>query len=275
MILRLILTVLIAAFSGIGFAQAPEISVKPLQQSSTSVPKQMPEPETRVFYEKYSSTCMIFAVDRSWFHVTMYLLSTLDLNRCDEKRFAAMTNDSARAQLLLLYPSAEFRLHGPYFQLADLDVTSASHSYVDVGKLKFSLIGEAKFNILDLLKDVSVYQQVRNGNYTYLPFRTVGTVNLLWFEGSTLYELIAPNGMHYTMMAGSHILRNDKFGINLNNLGSFLNLPKGWRFEKRTSDKIFRVFRTELGGREQTTVIDELGNLYIYNEHFKSENISK
>ena len=81
--------------------------------------------------------------------------------------------------------------------------------------------------------------------------------------------------MHYTMMAGSHILRNDKFGINLDNLGSFLNLPNGWRFEKRTSDKIFRVFRTELGGREQRTVIDELGNLYMYNEHFSSENISK
>ena len=275
MILRLILTVLTAAFSGIGFAQAPAMSVKPLQQSSGVVSRQAPQPETRVFYEKYSSTCMIFAVDHSWFDITMYLLSTLDLNRCDEKHFAAMTNDSARAQLLLLYPSAEFRLHGPYFQLADLDVTSVSHNYVDVGKLKFSLVGEAKFNIFDLLKDVSVYRQVRKGNYTYLPFRTAGTVNLLWFEGSTLYELIAPNGMRYTMMAGSHILRNDKFGINLNNLGSFLNLPKGWRFEKRTSDKIFRVFRTELGGREQRTVIDELGNLYMYNEHFSSENISK
>lgn len=275
MILRLILTVLIAAFSGIGFAQAPESSIKPLQQSSASVSRQAPDPETRVFYEKYSSMCMIFAVDRSWFEITMYLFSTLDLNRCDDKRFAAVTNDSARAQLLLLYPSAEFRLHGPYFQLADLDVTSVSHSYVDVGKLKFSLVGEAKFNIFDLLKDVSVYQQVKKGNYTYLPFRTTGTVNLLWFEGSTLYELISPNGLHYTMMAGSHILRNDKFGINLDNLGSFLNLPKGWRFEKRTSDKIFRVFRTELGGREQRTVIDELGNLYMYNEHFSSENISK
>ena len=275
MILRLILTVLIATFSGVGFAQAPEKSVKPLQQSSAPASKQEPEPETRVFYEKYSSMCMIFAVDRSWFEVTMHLLSTLDLNRCDDKRFAAVTSDSARAQLLLLYPSAEFRLHGPYFQLADIDVTSVSQSYVDVGKLKFSLVGEAKFSILDLLKDISVYQQVRKGNYTYLPFRTAGTVNLLWFEGSTIYELIAPNGMHYTMMAGSHILRNDKFGINLNNLGNFLNLPKGWRFEKRTSDKIFRVFRTELGGQEQKTVIDELGNLYIYNENFSSENISK
>ena len=100
MILRLILTVLIAAFSGIGFAQAPESSIKPLQQSSASVSRQAPDPETRVFYEKYSSMCMIFAVDRSWFEITMYLFSTLDLNRCDEKRFAAMTCDRMRLKIL-------------------------------------------------------------------------------------------------------------------------------------------------------------------------------
>jgi hypothetical protein len=276
MILRLILTVLIAAFSSACLAQgsvAPPI--KPLQQSSASANKQEPESETRVSYDKHNSTCMIFAVNRSWFAVNIHVFSTHDLNQCDEKRFGPVTNESVRAQLLSLYPDAEFRVHGPYFQMADMDMTSANNSYVNIGKLKFSLTGDAKFNALDVLKDFSVYQQVIRGNYTYLPFRTTGSVSLLWFEGSALYELIAPNGVRYTMTSGSQILRNDKYGINLNNLGSFLNLPKGWRFEQRITDKIFRVFSTELGGQGQTSVIDELGNVYIYNQNSSLENVSK
>jgi len=275
MIHKLILIFLIAAFSSGGFAQVPTTPLKLAQPSSKLTSKQASETETPVIYEKYSWTCMIFAVKRSWVDVNIQMFSTSDFNRCNEKRFAPVTNASVRAQLLLLHPDAEFRKHGPYFQLADTDSASTNHGYVDVGKLKFSLVGEANFSFLDILKDVSAYQQVMRGNYTYLPFRTTGTLNLIWFEGSPLYELIAPNGKHYTMMSGSYVLRDDKFGINLDNLGNFLNLPKGWRFEKRTSDKIFRVLGREIGGEDQKTVIDELGNLYIYNENFRSENISR
>jgi hypothetical protein len=275
MILRLILAVLIAAFSNAGFAQLSVTPVKPLQQSFASAHKQELDSEIRVRYDKNSSTCMIFAVDRPWFSVNIHLFSTHDLNQCDERRFAPVTNESVRAQLLSLYPDAEFHLHGPYFQMADMDMASANNSYVNIGKLKFSLVGEAKFNAWDMIKDISAYQQVTRGNYTYLPFRTAGLVSLLWFEGSVLYELIGPNGVRYTMTSGSDILRNDKYGINLNNLGSFLNLPKGWRFEKRTTDKIFRMFSTALGGQGQTSVLDELGNVYIYNQNSSFENISK
>jgi hypothetical protein len=275
MIRRLILTGLIAVISGAGFAQVPTPSLKSLQQPSALSSNQDVEPETRVAYEKYSATCMIFALDRAWFEINIHLFSTHDLNQCDERRFAPVTNESARAQLRLIYPNAEFRVHGPYFQMADMDVTNANNVYVDVGKLKFSLVGEAKFNLLDAINDFSNYQQVRKGNYTYLPFRINGSLSLLWFEGSPLYELIAPDGTHYTMMSGSNILRNDKSGINLNNVGSFLNLPKGWRFEKRISDKIFRVFSSHLGGQEQECVIDELGNVYIHNENSISGKILK
>jgi hypothetical protein len=236
---------------------------------------QAPDAESGVSLKKSSSTCMVFAVDRSWLNVNFHFFSTRDLNLCDEKSFAPVTNESAKAQLLLLYPNAEFRTRGPYFQLADFDLSNVNKSYVDIGKLKFSLIGEAKFNILDILKNASGYQQVRKGNFTYLPTPTTGTVNLLWLEGSSLYELISPNGEHYTMTSGSYILRDENFGINLNNLGNFLNLPKGWRFEKRITDKIFRVYGRELGGEDQVSVIDELGNLYIANQNLSTENISK
>jgi hypothetical protein len=274
MILKLILTGLIAAFSGAGFAQGLTSSVNPAQQSSTVASKQEVKLDVHVAPENVNSTCMIFALDLSWLRTTMHFFST-PLNQCDEKRFATLTNDSVGAQLLLLYPDAKFRVQGPFFRMADLDLTNAGSNYVDVGKLKFSLVGEATFDLLDLLKDPSDYQKIREGNFTYLPFKTSGTVNLLWFEGATLYELIAPNGMHYTMIHGSNLLRNEKFGINLDNLGNFLNLPKGWRYEKRISDKIFRVFSRQLGGKEQYSLIDEIGNVYVHNVRYSSENISK
>jgi hypothetical protein len=274
MILRLILAGLIAAFSDSGFAQAPATSLKPAQQSYASAPKQEVEPNIHVAANKPSFTCMIFALDSSWFGINIHLFST-SLSGCSEKSFAAVTNDSVRAQLMSLYPDAGFHVHGPYFQMADLDFSSASESYVSVGKLKFSLIGEAKLNVLGVLKDPSIYQKIRKGNFTYLPFKVNGTVNLLWFEGANLYELIAPDGIRYTMIHGSHNLRNEKFRINLNNLGNLLNLPNGWRFEKRISDKIFRVFSRRLGGQEQSLLTDELGNIYIHNHDNSSEDISK
>ncbi|MEI8401167.1 MAG: hypothetical protein WCG12_10215 [Alcaligenaceae bacterium] len=274
MILRLMLAGLLAAFSSAGFTQVPTNSVKPAQKSASVASKQEVKSDLHVVPENDGSTCMIFALDPSWFRIKVHFFST-PLSQCDEKRFAALTNDSVGAQLMLLYPEAKFRLQGPLFRLADLDLTSAVNSDVDVGKLKFSLFGQVTFNLLDLLKDPSAYQKIREGNLTYLPFKTSGTANLLWSKGATLYELIAPNGRHYTMIYGSHLLRNDKFGINLNNLGTFLNLPQGWRFEKRISDKIFRVFTRQLAGEEQNSLIDEIGNIYVHNIHFSSEDISK
>jgi hypothetical protein len=274
MILRLFLTGLIAAFSASGFTQEPTSSVKPAQNSSFVASKTEIRSDTQVAPENDRSTCMIFALEPSWFRITMHLFST-PLNRCDDKSFSALTNDSVGAQLTLLYPDAKFRMQGPFFRMADLDLTTASKSYVDVGKLKFSQVGEATFNLLDVLKDPSVYQKIREGNFTYLPFKTSGTLNLLWFEGATLYELIIPDGTRYTMIHGSHLLRDDNVEINLNNLGDFLNLPKGWRYEKRTSDKVFRVLSRQLGGQEQNYLIDEIGNVYVHNIRFSSENISK
>ena len=267
MILRLIVIILLAVCSGAGFAQVPTASGKPLSQASASIPTKQSGPTSLNDDEKDVAFCMIFAWDRSWFDLRLHLFSTVDLNQCDAKRIAPITNESARSQMQLLYPNAEFRVHGRYFQMADISVTRLSHSHVDVGKLKFSLIGEARFNLLDALKDLSVYLQLRRGNFTYIPFRTDGTVNLLWFEGSSVYELIAPDGTRYTMMSTSEALKTNKFGISLDTLGNFLNLPKGWRFERRTIDKIFRVAAADLGGQGQSCVTDELGNIYIHNDN--------
>ena len=275
MILKLILIVLTAVCSGAGFAQILTTPAAPLQPSPVRTNEQDNKSEIRVAYEKYSLSCMIFAVEKSWIQLNIHLFSTHDLNECDEKRFAPVTNESARAQLLVIYPNAEYRVHGPYFQMADMDVSSANNVFVDVGKLKFSLMGDAVFNILDAIKDFSLYKQVMQGNFTYVPFRTTGSLSLLWFEGSSLYELIAPDGKRYTMMSGSHILRNGTLGINLDNVGSFLNLPEGWRFEKRISDKIFRIFSTQLGGQEQKCLLDELGNVYIHNVNSSGDIVLK
>jgi len=263
---KIILMVLITIFLAPSFAENQRGTSNAGSQTSIgNWTSQIPENQAVIDKNNFL-TCIIFVLERRWFQITVHLFSTRNDPKCNTSGFDQYITSTAEAQFRTLYPDANyFRTRGPYFQMASLDLSQEHDEYISVGKLRFYPTGTGNYTIFDGLKDFSSYTRVLNGNFSYIPFHFQNDMNLMWFPGEQLHELVAPDGTKFTMILASYITIDDKLPPNLKSLGSDLQLPQGWQFRRRTSEKLFRVFSWRLASFQHKWVMDELGNLYVSN----------
>ena len=214
-------------------------------------------------YPKLSTTCQIFAVNYNLFSTQIKIYSTHDLSQCTTTEFAPFTSTSVQAQLETVVPGASFSLGGPYYQMADLDMSKVGTHFIDVGMLRFALSAVGKFDWLDALKQPALLKTWWSKQMRYIPFQTRQELELIWFKGSEIYELVSPTGEVYQMAWVTQAFMSRRGQINPSTLSDYLNLPVGWSFRIRTLSANNIIFVNQEAGFTNARIVDQLGNIYI------------
>ena len=241
----------------VGFANAQSVSSTEQLENKTAIERQLTQ------HPKLSVTCQIFAIDFSLLSTKVKSYSTYDLTQCSDEKFAPFTSTSVGAQLKTLSPNSSFWLGGPYYQMADIDMSKVGSPFMDVGKLRFALNSRAKLDLLDVLMNPALLKSWWFKQIRYVPLPTQQELEMYWLKGSTVYELTSPLGDVYVMAWGTKLFQDQKNSINLSNLSQYLSLPEGWSFNIRTLDANLFVFVRQEIGYVYARVLDQLGNIYV------------
>jgi hypothetical protein len=213
---------------------------------------------------KLSTTCEFFTLEFNLLSTVIKTWSTYDLSTCTEEEFAPFTSTSVRAQVESLTPVASVALGGPYYQMADVNMSKVGTKFVEVGKLKFAMNGVGRFDLIDGLKQPEMFEYWWSKQFRFIPFRTMQDLELIWFKGSEVYELIAKSGETYLMALGTQVFMDYlHHPTDHSNFLIFLNLPEGWRFRKRILEADHIVFVNSDEGYKYARVMDQLGNVYV------------
>jgi hypothetical protein len=154
-------------------------------------------------------------------------------------------------------------LGGPYYQMADVNMSKVGKKFVEVGKLKFAMNGIGRFDLIDGLKQQELFAYWWSKQFRYIPFRTRQDLELIWFKGSEVYELIAKGGEAYLMALGTQVFMEYQYVPDPSNFSIYLNLPEGWSFKKRILEKDHIIFVNYEQGYKYARVMDQLGNVYV------------
>ena len=147
--------------------------------------------------------------------------------------------------------------------MADLDMSKVGTHFIDVGMLRFALSAVGKFDWLDALKQPASLKTWWSKQMRYIPFQTRQELELIWFKGSEIYELVSPTGEVYQMAWVTQAFMSRQGQINPSNLSDYLNLPVGWSFRIRTLSANNIIFVNQEAGFTNARIVDQLGNIYI------------
>ena len=212
---------------------------------------------------KLSTTCEFFTVEFNLLSTEIKTWSTYDLSTCNEAAFAPFTSTSVRAQVQSLTPVASIALGGPYYQMADVNMSKVGRKFVEVGKLKFAMSGVGRFDLIDGLKQHELFDYWWSKQFRFLPFRTKQDLELIWFKGSEVYELTAKSGETYLMALGTQVFMDFMNLPDHSNFLIFLNLPEEWSFKKHILEEDHIIFVNNEQGYKYGRVMDQLGNVYV------------
>ena len=215
---------------------------------------------------KYAVNCTIYALDYRLISITVTVLSTYKVSACDPDLFAATTSASVKAQLAAYQAIDRVIPIGPHVQMMDRNTSTVSKPYLSIGILNFSPIATSFIGPLDIITNIHNWMKLKDRTTTYSPIHMSENVNYVWLPGSEIYTLTSNKGELFVM---SHFTP-DGSGIKVTGiddgareLGQFLNLPKGWRYEVKTLKKILAVKRFDDVGQTTRRVFDEYSNAYI------------
>jgi len=74
---------------------------------------------------------------------------------------------------------------------------------------------------------------------------------------------VSDKGEIFVMTGINHRIALGERGVHLKNLGEYLNLPKGWKFESKELTRALTMNSHVLENADFKRMIDEFGNLYI------------
>jgi hypothetical protein len=212
---------------------------------------------------KLSQSCEFFTVDFNLLSTEIKTWSTYDLSTCTAVEFSPFTSTSVRAQIESLTTVSSIGLGGPYFQMADVNMSRIGTKFVEVGKLKFAMSAIGRFNLIDGLKQYELFDYWWSKQFRFIPFRTRQDLELIWFRGSEVYELIAKSGESYLMVLGTQVFLDFQYHPDHSDYLIFLNLPEGWRFRKRILEADHIIFVNTEEGYKYARLMDQLGNVYV------------
>lgn len=215
---------------------------------------------------KFAVSCTIYTANYRFLSVTINVLSTYKINACDPDLFRATTAASVKAQLSAYQTIDRIVPVGPHVQLMDRNTSTVSNPSLSIGLLNFSKIATAHIGLRDLFTDTKNWSKWLGKSTTYIPIRMAENTDYVWLPGSKVYYLVSDKNEIFIM---SHFypsgVGNQVKSIEntAENLGQYLNLPSGWRYEVKTLKKILNIKRQEDIGHTTTRVFDEYSNAYI------------
>ncbi len=153
-------------------------------------------------------------------------------------------------------------LSGVYHPTMDLSCVNINKKYENFGLLKFYQSGISKFTLLDIFKNPKIIRQYLTGG-NYLPYNTAEDSHFIWNAGSQIYELIDPDGNIYVMTAYTDMFLHSLKLKSLADLGSVMELPKGWSYRARRLEKLLAIESVAKLGNSTIRLADSYNNIYL------------
>ncbi len=243
-------------------------AAEPTPKQDTQHPKQSSEQSVQTIVGPGANAsehgyCDIFAIERGigWTKSTNY--STFRVGTCEQSHIDSLTAASARAQMATLGDFDQIIVAGPYSYTMDINNSQIRNPYISLGNLRFSQVSVSSFTVWDAITHIHEAKRWLSQNTAYNPVRTTGDVDYVWFAGRKVHLLINGRQEHFVMTGVLDEVKNGKQGIHLSNMGEFMNLPDGWRFETKILDRVLSMNSRGIRKYEFERLIDEFGNLYI------------
>ena len=231
--------------------------------------KQYLAPANALTYrDKYSVTCLIYVYSRSYLtlSIDITVFSTYKINRCDPVSFIKTTAAGVKAQVTNKLPANFVVNSGPHIQMMDFNNTPVENPFISIGTLNYSPTAKANIGILDLIQHFHEWSSWIQTVQYYNPLKTIQDTDYTWFPNSKLYKLITDKNETFLMshlVATDLIIDQDDIENVADQLGKYMNLPKGWRYEVTVLDKILQIKQRQYAKVSGHHMQDEFGNIYI------------
>jgi len=191
--------------------------------------------------------CEIIPVYRRGVTLTVEVYNTIELNTCPTDLWTALD----REILIEAYGAIDVKLNGPRYWVVNAiqaDAESATGKTVDFGGIEMQLRATLKTKLW----------QGAVGTKFYSENSVRRTTMYLFNSGSTVYELIDPEGNIYRMQSYTQLIDRNLTLEDLTALAERLDLPDGWSY--RT--KILRADSVLKADGVAYVINDDLGNSY-------------
>ena len=231
--------------------------------------KQYLAPEGLVTYrDKYAVSCLVYVYSRNYFTLSLDItvFSTYKINRCDPIAFIKTTAASVTAQVSNKLTVNFVVNSGPHIQMMDFNNTPVENPFISIGYLNYSPIAKAHLNIWNIAQDFYEWSIGRHTIQYYKPVQTVQDTDYTWFPNSKIYRLITDKNEEFLMtnlIASDLIMDKEDIENVADQLGQYMNLPKGWRYEVIVLDKVLQIQTRQFASVKRYHMQDEFGNIYI------------
>lgn len=230
--------------------------------SSAPEDRRASRPNLSILHDE-DTFCLINAFSIHLYYVQVNTYSTQGFGDCSPRDYFKLTPVSVAAQLetsgLRL---SRVVLSGVYHPTMDLSRINIDKKYENFGLLKFYQSGISKFTLFDILKNPKIIRQYLTGS-NYLPYNTTEDFHFIWNAGTEVYELIDPDGNVYVMTAYTDMFLESVKLKSLADLGSVMNLPKGWSYRARRLDKLLAIESVAKLGNSTVRLVDNYNNIYL------------
>ena len=220
------------------------------------------------YREKYSVSCMIYVYSKNLLtlSVDITILSTYKINRCDPNSFIKTTAAGVKAQVINKIPADFVAIAGPHIQMMDFNNTPVENRFMPIGDLNYSPVARAHLGALDMISHFGEWREWIKSFQYYSPIQTIQDADYTWFPESKLYKIITDKNQTFIMtnLVSEDLIKNQRDIENIaENLGKYMNLPKGWRYEISTLDKVLQVKERQYNQIKSFHMQDEFGNIYM------------
>lgn len=180
-----------------------------------------------IFNARY---CEVIIIKRHGYKMHASVYNSLHLDTCPAQKWNQMDVAAIKKQ----FDASIVKLNGPrYFVMNGMIVgmQTIASPITTIGGIRFQKRAEI---VTDILHGVV-------GSKFYAANKVLRHTIWVYNPGTTIYELIAPNGEVYVMQSYAQIVNKNLQLSDLPNLGKSLKLPTGWRYEVLTLTKPLKL----------------------------------
>jgi hypothetical protein len=153
---------------------------------------------------------------------------------------------------------------GFHTNVASENLTPRAQPFISVGSSRFDYVGTIKLNYINYIYKYITSERFRLGiaSASYTPLVNTAPIHYLYNPGLTVYELISPEGNVYIMSSFTDYYNPKLTLTNLSELGTFLNLPPGWKFRSRVLEGQVKIHATAPFYYAEV-IYDDFQNFYV------------
>ena len=190
--------------------------------------------------------CELMTVNMTGFTINVDIYNTFAMNDCPEEEWSHIHAEKISDKMGF----KKVVKRGPYFWTVD--------SIKSGQQIKRNVV---KFNDLEMVRTTSLEVSITDRPSKPKPYevkKIERNLAIKFNAQNKIYKLIDSEGHQYLMISYSNEKKMQSLDT-LSNLASELNLPKGWKYEAKITDKILNINHKD----SISVVQDEFGNKYI------------